>query len=171
MIAIIEGYEVLLDDSDYDRVVTRKWYKNKSKEDHGLFYLDTSIKNENGKWKNVSLQRFIMNCTDGKNVCVDHINGNTLDNRKQNLRVCSRTDNTRNMKLSKRNTTGYKGVAFYKRDSRWVARITVNRNRIHIGYYITPEEAAIAYDENAIRYFGEFARLNFPVKRCAECRK
>jgi len=91
---------------------------------------------------------------------VDHINGNTLDNRKNNLRICSRTENSRNTKLSKNNSTGYKGVTYYKRDGKYVAKITVDRKRIHIGYFTTLIEAATAYDLMARKHFGEYANIN-----------
>ena len=91
---------------------------------------------------------------------VDHINGNPLDNRKCNLRVVSHQQNCFNRKLSKNNSTGYKGVSLYKPNGKFKAYIKVNYKQIVLGYYDTAEEAAEAYNKAAIEYFGEYARLN-----------
>ena len=93
---------------------------------------------------------------------VDHINGNTLDNRLENLRLCSNTQNVRNSKIPKTNTTGYKGINYVPRNPKkpWSARIAVNGKGKHLGYFKTKEEAALAYNKAASLYYGEFAKLN-----------
>lgn len=91
----------------------------------------------------------------------DHINGNTLDNRKENLRICSIAENGRNRKIQKNNTSGYSGVSYMKGVCKWQATICVNKNKIYLGVFETAEESARAYDSAAKEYFGEFARLNF----------
>jgi hypothetical protein len=91
---------------------------------------------------------------------VDHINGNPLDNRKCNLRVVSHQENCFNRKLSKNNSTGYKGVSIFRPNGKYKASIKVNYKQIHLGYFETPEDAALAYNNAATKYFGEFARLN-----------
>lgn len=91
-------------------------------------------------------------------IMCDHINGNVCDNRKSNLRECSKLENNRNVKLHRDNKIGYKGVSFWK--NKYIARICVNYKLIYIGSYNTKEEAAQAYNEKAIEHFGEFARLN-----------
>ena len=154
------GYDILIDQEDLHIITENRWHTNKTKAQKGLIYFETAFKIGHAKWRKDSLPRVIMNCVGGRNICVDHISGNTLDNRKKNLRVCTRTENTRNSKISIRNTTGYKGVTYHKREKKWLARITVNRLRMHLGYFKTPEGAAYAYNEAAIRYFGEFARIN-----------
>ena len=98
-------------------------------------------------------------------VYVDHINGNTLDNRRCNLRLATALDNARNKVILPYNTTGYKGVSSYHKQRKtrpFRAQISIKRKRIHLGYFDTPEEAASAYDEAARFYFGEFACVNFP---------
>jgi len=90
---------------------------------------------------------------------VDHINGDGLDNRKENLRVCTHAENIRNQKLNRLNTTGYKGVCVNR--EKWISRIKVNGKLLYLGRYNTPEEAAQVYDEAARKYFGKFASLNF----------
>lgn len=101
------------------------------------------------------LHRFILNTPPGKDT--DHINGNKLDNRRSNLRVCSKAENQRN-RFSKRSVG--KGVSFCKRTGRWLAQITVNYRNIWLGRHDTLGEARAAYDAAAIKYFGLFARLN-----------
>ena len=100
-----------------------------------------------------------------KNKDVDHINGNTLDNRKSNLRVCSRSQNNYNRGPKKNNKSGYKGVVFksdHWREKPWVAMIKTPGKYLHIGSFKTAEEAAMAYDAAALKYAGDFAWLNFP---------
>jgi hypothetical protein len=98
---------------------------------------------------------------------VDHINGKPLDNRRSNLRAANHSQNLKNQNIRSTNTSGYKGVSYFSnpspRNKRWEAYIKVNYKRIKLGYYSTAAEAARAYDAAAIKYFGEFARLNFPV--------
>ena len=126
------------------------------------------IKKINGKAIYKSLSRIIMSEPIGMEV--DHINHNTLDNRKCNLRICTRSENARN-NAGQRTRTGskYKGVTFhdckkYKPNATglkpWRAYTRIAGKRIWFGYYITEEDAARVYNENAKRLFGEFAYLN-----------
>jgi hypothetical protein len=89
---------------------------------------------------------------------VDHRNGNHLDCRRQNLRVCTTAENTRNQPLHKTTTTGYRGVSFHRGSGKYRAQIKFNNHFIHIGVFSTPEEAAAAYDKKAKELFGEFYR-------------
>jgi len=90
---------------------------------------------------------------------VDHINMNTLDNRRENLRAATKSQNMANRSKTKKNTSGYKGVT--KNRLKWKATIVVNYEIIALGTYETKEEAALMYDIAAKKYFGDFARLNF----------
>ena len=90
----------------------------------------------------------------------DHIDGNTLNNTRDNLRVASIADNVRNSRIGKNNSSGYKGVHFHKGARKWRAQITVNRKVISLGYFETPVEAALAYNDAALKHYGEFAKLN-----------
>lgn len=114
------------------------------------------------------MHRIVLGLDKGDPRIVDHINGNGLDNRKPNLRLC---DTRRNMQNSlKRRVTdsgrvaksAFKGVTRTKGRSVWRAKISPNGKRIDLGQYPTEVEAARAYDAAARKYFGEFARLNFP---------
>jgi hypothetical protein len=93
-----------------------------------------------------------------ENLLCDHINGNVLDNRKENLRSCTNQENTFNAKI--KNKSGYKGVCWHKRISKWNANIRINDKLIHLGYFEDIYEAAATYNSAAKEYFGEFARLN-----------
>ncbi len=90
---------------------------------------------------------------------IDHKNGNAGDNRFENLRLATVTENNRNTGLSKNSTTGFKGVHFYKAVQKYQAHITVNRKRIHLGYYETAEEAHEAYCKAAADLHGDFSRV------------
>lgn len=90
---------------------------------------------------------------------VDHWNGNTLDNRRGNLRLATFSQNAQNAKLYKTSKTGYKGVHFHKTSGRWRASITKNYKEISLGYFDTPEAAHKAYCDKATELFGEFARF------------
>ncbi len=96
------------------------------------------------------------------NLFVDHINLNGLDNRKANLRLATKIQNSRNTPKMKRKTSSkYKGVSYQKRDRIWRAKIKINRRDKHLGSFRDEIDAAEAYDKAAHKYFGEFARPNF----------
>ncbi len=92
---------------------------------------------------------------------VDHINRNKLDNRRSNLRISSRSQNGSNRALQSNNTSKYRGV-WQNEIGKWRADIKVRGHKICLGTYDTPEDAAHAYDEAALRIRGDFAVLNFP---------
>jgi hypothetical protein len=89
---------------------------------------------------------------------IDHRNGDRADNRWSNLREATRTQNNGNGKRPRNNSTGFKGVHFFKQTGRYQAGITVDGRRQHLGYFSDPEDAHAAYLNAAEKYFGEFAR-------------
>ncbi len=95
-------------------------------------------------------------------VHVDHHDQDSLNNRRDNLRVASASQNGCNRPKQADNTTGFKGVKHDKRYGIWTAHIKINKKSKHLGTFKSPEEAARAYDAKALELFGEFARLNFP---------
>lgn len=105
--------------------------------------------------KTITMHRLIMNPP--RNMQVDHINGDRLDNRRENLRICTQSQNCTN-RASVKSKSGYKGVS--KHWNKWRAVIKVNQKKIHLGLFDTKEEAALAYNKAAKVYFGDFARLN-----------
>jgi hypothetical protein len=91
---------------------------------------------------------------------IDHKNNIRNDNKWENLRLATKSQNLMNTGVYKSNTVGYKGVHKRKNWNKWRARIIVNGKRLHLGDFNTPEEAALAYNEAAIKYHKEFANLN-----------
>lgn len=151
----------IVDDEDYEKVVEAigrsKWYvhNNNSAKDYAM----------SGD-RRKSIHRVVMDAPKGMDV--DHANGNPLDNRKSNLRICTRSQNSQNKKLRRDSKSGFKGVVKRGKNS-WHAYIGdpntayPKKRHIRLGAYKTPEEAARAYDKKAIEFFGEFAYINFPT--------
>ncbi len=144
------SHEIILDD-DIDFSILRGLHIQRNP--GGNFYAKIRVKNQNKR-----LHRVLINAPNDKTV--DHINGNTLDNRKINLRLCTNSENLRNSKKRKTNTSGYKGVSFCKSCKKYIASITLNYKKIRLGYFEDKKEAAIAYNMAAIKYHGNFAKLN-----------
>lgn len=156
-------YEALIDDEDFDRVNKWGWLAYFKKGSVEPKYA-CRRKNVGGGQRMIYLHRFILNITD-PSIIIDHIDGNGLNNQKENLRICSNTENTRNSKKSNKSYTSiYKGVCRAKPNSRrYSAQITVNRKKIHLGMFSNEVDAAKSYDLAAIKHFGEFANLNFKI--------
>jgi hypothetical protein len=150
-VKLTQGKVALIDDEDWELVSKYSWYAYKNK--HGnTFYAATT----NSKNFKIRMHRLIMNTPSGKQV--DHINGNGLDNRRVNLRVCTNSQNHMNgQKVHGKSV--YRGVC--KDRKWWKARICVNRQQINLGLFTDEIEAAKAYDEAASKYFGQFANINF----------
>jgi hypothetical protein len=91
---------------------------------------------------------------------VDHKNGNSLDNRIDNLRLATFSENQGNSRKQKNNKSGFKGVSFVRAVQKWEARIHVRGRQIRIGRFLSPEEAHAAYCAEAKKQFGEYARIN-----------
>ncbi len=115
------------------------------------------------KNKTFFMHREILKTPDG--FLTDHINGNGLDNREANLRVCTREQNKQNSIKRKKLSSKFKGVDWYKAYKKWRVRITSEKKPMFIGLYNDEVRAAQAYDQKAIELFGEFANLNFPSQK------
>lgn len=148
-IELTQNFKTLVDDDTHDSLNKYKWCVIKKR---NKYYAGRG-KWSNGKTKIIYLHKVLLE-TDK---IIDHINGNTLDNRLENLRICTSKENARNQTKSK-----FKGVYKHKRlkTKPFSAKITVNYKHIHLGYFSTAINAAIAYNQAAIKYFGEFANLN-----------
>lgn len=146
-------YHVLVDDEDYDELNKYKWHISL-----GYACRAKYLRTKDGKSmkKNVKMHRVITNAPD--HLEVDHINGDRLDNRKENLRLCTRSENCFNRGVQRNNKLGIKGVDKYKELYR--ASIKINRKKKHIGYFKTIEEAQKAYEAKAKELFGDFYRGN-----------
>ena len=150
-VALSKGYYTIIDKEDAEKVNQFSWFYQ-----NGYAMLRT-YEGVGKKRKAIYLHRFINNTPPDKHT--DHINGNTLDNRKKNLRTCTIQQNTHNQKVRK-GVSKYKGVNYIKETGRWAANIKINMKRIHLKSYKTEEEAALAYNKAAKKYHKEFARLN-----------
>lgn len=146
-ISLSRSKNTIVDDEDYDSLMQKKWYCS------SIGYASRTSSNPR---KEMPMHRAIMNCPEG--MVVDHINGNKLDNRKINLRICTHKENIRNGKGMSHKK--YKGAYFSKERSKFYSKIKVNYKSIHLGYFSTEEAAASAYNQAAIKYHGEFAKLN-----------
>lgn len=156
-IPLTKGMVALVDNEDFDNLSKYKWYAHESKK--GQFYARYDAP---GK-KRILMHRYIMGIEDRK-IQVDHINGDKLDNRKENLRVASNRQNSRNhSKLKSNNTSGFRGVCFVKRTGKYVAYVRdTEGKRKHLGSFTDAVSAAIAFDKAAKEIYGEFCgKLNF----------
>ena len=106
----------------------------------------------------LSIHRVIMQAKPGEQV--DHINGNKLDNKRSNLRICTNQENSFNRKIRSESTNGYKGIEYRLDKQKWRARIAFNSKKLSIGEYKTKEQAAVAYNIAAKYFFKDFAHLN-----------
>lgn len=109
------------------------------------------------------MHRLILGLENGDKRQTDHIDGNGLNNQKENLRICSNGQNIRWKGKARKGkyTSKYKGVNWKPKIKKWIAQICYERNKIHIGCYSVEEDAARAYNKKALELFGEFAKLNF----------
>jgi len=150
--------EVQIDDEDWPLVSRYKWHVQFDPTFHQFYIVTCSL---NGKTiKAIKLHRLVMNQEDPK-MKVDHIDHDTLNNRKENLRACTGQNNGWNSKKTKRTTASkYKGVTKIQRGTGFVSRIGLDNKRLYLGYFKTEEEAALAYNEAALKYHKEFACLN-----------
>lgn len=147
-----KGEAIIVDDEDFERVSAYKWgistrgYARRHAKSHGRRFA-------------VMMHRFILGIDNGDPRIVDHANGIKTDNRRSNLRICSKSQNGYNQSAQRNNTTGYKGVTRHIQTGRFIAQIRHNGKRKYIGSYATPEEAYSAYCEAAIELHGEFSNF------------
>jgi len=95
---------------------------------------------------------------------IDHINRVRDDNRIENLRDVTQSQNQWNRSIQTGRTSKYNGVVWHKRDKKWQAAIRINGKKKHLGYFVLEEDAARAYDRAALKYYGEYANFNFPIE-------
>ena len=146
-IPLTQGKVTFVDDDIYEWVSLQVWY-------YGNNGYATRDHKQNKQRISILLHRLIMNAPEDKEV--DHIDGNTLNNNKNNLRWVTITENSMNAKISNTNTSGVKGVCFNKNNNKWIARININGIRVHLGYFETLEGAKQARQIRANEAFGVF---------------
>jgi len=150
----------LVDDDDYNVLSKHKWYLSRKG------YAIRNRKYRNGIKDSLPIQMHKMVTKTSNDLTVDHINCNKLDNRKQNLRLISNTENIRRRGAQRNSGTGYKGVYLSKNKElakntiRYNVYIRVNKKLIFVGYFKDKDEAALAYNKAAKKYHGEYAYQN-----------
>lgn len=152
-IPLTSGGYAIVDDADFPMLSKFSWMNSNG--------YAVNVTQKDNKRTRTRMHRLILG--DRVKKYTDHINGNKLDNRRENLRECSNSENMRNRPAPSNNTSGYKGVFFCKQKGKYVAKIKLNYKENHLGTFSSKEEAAVAYNEGAKRLFGPFAWVN-PIK-------
>lgn len=150
------------DIEDYKYIQDKYWYSD----DYGYLTHAYTI---DKKTYYERFHRIVMNVLENKNIYVDHINKNTHDNRKQNLRLCTHQENDRNNNLYKNNTSGVIGVSYINEKKKWRASITHNRQTIFLGYFENKNDAIKARVKAEENYFKEFAPQMHLLEVISEC--
>lgn len=153
-IPLTRGLVTIVDDADYDYLMHWKWHAVK----HGGYSFCAASWNGGDR---LLMHRLILGLDDSLEV--DHRDGNALNNRRYNLRTATRSQNLFNRKVQKNNKSGYKGVYFRNERGTWQATINFEGKMYRLGSYKTDVDAALAYDDAAKVFHGEFAKLNFNV--------
>lgn len=152
------GRYAQIDDKNYRLVSKHIWSALK---DGRTFYAITHTKLRNGKTTILKMHRLIMNVTKSQ-IQVDHKDNDGLNNQEINLRLCTQSQNNMNSVKRKGTRSIYKGVSWVESRNKWGARIGMSNQIIFLGYFSEEVNAGKAYDKAARKYFGEFARPNFP---------
>lgn len=147
-VPIGRGLFAIVDDEDFELVSNYRWHPHRSR-DNALYYASTNVK----------MHRLVTKAPLG--VMVDHINGDALDNRRCNLRLCTNAQNQQNTR-SRGGTSQYKGVSFIAKAQKWLGSFVYEGERYHCGLFESEQECARAVDKARQEVCGEFALLNFP---------
>ena len=148
-IPLTKGKSAIVDDEDFAALSKHKWCLNNKG------YAVRGSGRATGH-KTIFMHRVL--CATPQGMATDHINGNKLDNRRENLRACTNAENLANRGVPKNNRTGFKGVSFKKALGKYCARIKINYSEKHLGVFNTAEEAHAAYCAAAASIQGDFAR-------------
>jgi len=148
----------MVDDADFELVFKFKWYF-KCGYACTVFHKKGYSRLDKDRNQNIAMHRLLLGFPDG---VLDHINGNRLDNRRQNLRIVNWQQNASNSMGSSNRKYTYKGVC--KDGNKWIVWVTSKGNSYFLGSFDSELEAALVYDKGARYFFGEYARLNFPEK-------
>jgi hypothetical protein len=151
-----DGLFTILDQQDYYRYAGFNWTLG----GHGTKFYAVRVLVDGDDLKTLRLHREIMNPP--AHLVVDHWNTDSLDNRRENLRIVTQAENLCNRRKRKNTTSRYIGVWFAKEKNKWESRITHKGKKIYLGSFDNEIDAAKAYDRAAFQLRGKFARLNFP---------
>ena len=158
-IPLSKGKEAIVDDHWFPILSQWKWYEHM-----GYAVRKERVKGTNDKWVTIRMHRFVKGLppeTEDDRV-VDHIDGNKLHNFEENLRICTKEENNRNVQKTWSSSSKYKGVTYNPRnaDKPWVAQIGYGKRRIHLGVFANEQQAAQVYNLAAKELYGECADLN-----------
>lgn len=153
-IMLTKGYHTIVDDEDYEALNKHKWWAEVGR---ATVYAVRQVPTPTNRIYTVKMHRQLLDAPKGMNV--DHKNGNGLDNRKCNLRLCTDQQNNWNARIRKDNKSGLKGVSWHKNSKKWRTQIRWNDKKVTLGYFTDKLEAKKAYDLKAKQLFGEFACL------------
>ncbi|QDV72469.1 HNH endonuclease [Botrimarina mediterranea] len=152
-IQLTQGRKVIVDSEDYELLVARGNWCFGAKG-----YAARNERRADGKWRAVLMHRLIMQAPEG--LQVDHIDGNRLNNRRSNLRLCTPVENNRNRGPNVSNPLGIKGVYWIPRQRKYRASIRIQGQTKQLGVYDDPLEASRVFDAATLEHRGEFARPN-----------
>lgn len=157
-IPLTKGQETIIDAIDAD-LADLKWYAMELPNDRYYATRNLTGKPRRIKMMHVLILERLINRLLNKGECSDHVNGNSLDNRRSNLRLATNSENASNVKRHRDNKSGYKGVVYDSSRKKWRAEIMSKGERRHLGRYDTAEEAYRAYCQEAVKLHGKFARF------------
>lgn len=158
LVPLTQGKFATIDAEDWPRVSQSKWHAVRNAS--GIWYAYATVRPGTIRSRSIAMHRLLMGNPEG--LLIDHINGDGLDNRRENLRIGTKLLNGGNCGMRSHNTSGYKGVSFDKARNAWKAQIGNKATHRFLGRFATAEAAARAYDEAARARYGEFAHCNFP---------
>jgi hypothetical protein len=158
MIPLTRGKNALASLDDWMRLMAFEWHALWQPSNNS-FYAVRMIIDKDGNRRQLSMHREVMGLSFGDKGLVDHINHDTLDNRRSNLRIVTHAQNKQNSRCYKNNKSGYKGVSFHAPSGQYFSRIKVNGISIHLGYRLTAELSYGDYCKAALKYFGDYACL------------
>jgi hypothetical protein len=157
-IPLTRGYVARIDDEDYELIAQRSWRADVR--EHTVYAKANS--KVSGRRRTIYMHRLLAGVTD-RRILVDHKDFDGLNNQRSNIRVATSSQNHFNQRRGSANTSGYKGVYWREDRGYWVANIKIDGRTKNLGRFLSPEDAARAYDAKATEVFGEFAHLNFSL--------
>lgn len=152
-IPLTRGRLAIVDAADYEWLSRYKWHFNNK----GYAVRSAS---RDGRQRTILMHREIIKTPN--HMDTDHRDGNKLNNSRDNLRACTRSENTHNLKVHADNKSGYKGVSWHKGSGQWQAVITIGGRQTNLGYFANDYDAAQAYNFAAYMNYGKFAKYNAP---------